>query len=79
MTTNHIEQLDAAFIRPGRIDYCLLFHPPDRQTQWECLKVLGEQYSQEHEAYLDAHPQQSIAAMQMHLFQCIMEDKDSIL
>lgn len=39
------------------------------------------QYKHEHEAYLDRHVDAglSIAGMQRHVFECIMEERTSIL
>lgn len=82
MTTNHITKLDSAFIRPGRIDYSLEFKFPGRQELAEALKVLGAKYESEHEKFLDeiAIPSNmSIALLQKHLFDCIMDEKDSIM
>lgn len=80
MTTNHITQLDAAFIRPGRVDISLEFKLPGREELHEALKVLGSDYEHEHEEFLDKHSKDmSIASLQKHLFECIMEEKKSIL
>ncbi len=79
LTTNHIERLDEALIRPGRVDSCIEFKLPGRQELKKALKTLGSQYHQEHETYLDRNLNISIACLQQHLFHCIMTNKLSIL
>ncbi|KAI9015981.1 hypothetical protein DFJ74DRAFT_757833 [Hyaloraphidium curvatum] len=41
MTTNHIERLDPALIRPGRIDVQVLF---DRASQWQAAELFRKFY-----------------------------------
>jgi hypothetical protein len=80
MTTNHIVKLDSAFIRPGRVDYVLEFKLPGREELHEALKVLGANYEHEHEEFLNkCDPSLTVAGLQKHLFECIIEDKESIL
>lgn len=79
MTTNHIHKLDSAFIRPGRVDCCVEFNLPGREELKSALTVLGSDYKHDHEEYLDRNPDISIAALQKHLFDCIMQEKTSIL
>lgn len=80
MTTNHKTKLDAAFIRPGRVDLELEFKLPGKDELREALKVLGADYAHEHEEFLEKHAKDmSIASLQKHLFECIMEEKKSIL
>ena len=80
MTTNYIDKLDAAFIRPGRVDLCLEFKLPGREELSLALKTLGSQYAPEHEEFLNKHCENmSIASLQKHLFECIMDNKQSIL
>lgn len=80
MTTNHITQLDDAFVRPGRVDLCLEFHLPGTDELRDALKVLGSEYSHEHEEFLIKHGKgMTIAQLQNHLFECVMGEKKSIL
>jgi len=80
MTTNHVTQLDSAFIRPGRVDLAIEFKLPGREELHEALKVLGSNYTHEHEEFLNNHTKDmSIAGLQKHLFECIMEEKKTIL
>lgn len=80
MTSNHLEKLDSAFIRPGRIDMILEFALPTINELRQALKVLGANYEHEHEEFLAKHgSNMSIAGLQKHLFECIMEEKKSIL
>jgi len=80
MTTNHITQLDEAFVRPGRVDVTVEFELVGKKQLKEALQVLGSQYAHEHEEFLNKHNTgMSIAALQKHLFDCIMEEKESIL
>jgi SpoVK/Ycf46/Vps4 family AAA+-type ATPase len=80
MTTNHVTKLDKAFIRPGRVDMCIEFNLPGKDELHEALKVLGEKYEHEHEEFLKRHTtDMSIAVLQKHLFECMMEEKKSIL
>jgi len=79
MTTNHIQKLDSAFVRPGRVDCCLEFALPGFPQLQKALQTLGPQFKSEHDEYLNRHPNISIAALQQHMFECIMEEKTSIL
>lgn len=80
MTTNHLDRLDEAFFRPGRIDCLSHFALPGRAEQLEALQVLGADFSHEHEEFLDRFGEGlSIAGIQQHLFNCIFEEKDTIL
>jgi len=80
MTTNHLSKLDKALVRPGRVDMCLEFEKATRDVLAQALKVLGEDYENEHEEFLNRHGDgMTIAELQKHLFDCIMEEKDSIL
>ena len=59
---------------------CIEFNLPGRDELHEALKVLGENYEHEHEEFLEKHTtDMSIAALQKHLFECMMEEKKSIL
>ncbi len=80
MTTNHVTKLDQAFVRPGRVDMCIEFNLPGKEELREALKVLGKNYEHEHEEFLEKHTtDMSIASLQKHLFECMMEEKKSIL
>jgi hypothetical protein len=79
MTTNHVQKLDSAFLRPGRVDCSVEFKMPGLTELRKALKTLGEQYEHEHEDYLKANPNLTIAAVQQHLFNCVMAEKTSIL
>ncbi len=80
MTTNHVTSLDSAFIRPGRVDLSLEFKLPGREELHGALKVLGANYIHEYEEFLNKHTtDMSIAGLQKHLFECMMEEKESIL
>lgn len=80
MTTNHIQQLDKAFIRPGRVDLSIEFGYPSRNELQEALMMLGPQYAHEHKEFLDKNIEGlTIAHLQKHLFDCIMEERASML
>jgi ATPase family associated with various cellular activities (AAA) len=79
MTTNHKMKLDDAFTRPGRVDCDVEFKLPGRSEMEACLKVLGSEFSHQHKEFLDSAGEMSIAALQKHLFDCIMEERKSIL
>lgn len=79
MTTNYIEHLDQAFMRPGRVDISVEFNLPTKVQLLEALNVLGSEYIHEHETYLELNKNISIAGLQQHLFECIMANKASIL
>ena len=81
MTTNHITKLDPAFMRPGRIDMSVEFSAPNREVLSDCLVSLGAQYSHEHTLFLDTFGDQikSIATLQKHLFDCIMDESPTIM
>jgi hypothetical protein len=81
MTTNHPERLDEALVRPGRVDLHVKFSPPGL-VEWRlCLQTLAERWPHEHEQYLarlEEHPA-TIPEIQRHLFECMIESRDSIL
>ncbi len=79
MTTNHISKLDAAFLRPGRIDNNILFDFPQRSDILEALNILACDYKHEHEIFIEHNQSMSIANIQKHLFDCIMNEAKSIL
>ena len=79
LTTNHRDQLDAALVRPGRVDLELEFHPPAREEVLMALRVLGAAYAAEHEAWANAHPEVTLAFVQRHLFECLMEERASMM
>lgn len=81
MTTNHIDTLDPAFMRPGRIDMCVKFSAPSREAVLQCLRSLGEKYAHEHDEFMTRYGDKisSIAALQKHLFDCIMDELPTIL
>ena len=83
MTTNHLEKLDSALIRPGRVDMIIKYHHPTLDQIKDALKVLAEDYVHEHEQFInkikDNLSMISIAKLQQFLFDCIIEEKKSIL
>jgi len=81
MTTNHVQKLDAAFLRPGRVDKCVESQLPKRAELQKALDVLASDFKHEHEAYLNSVPEEgmSIATLQKHLFDCVMSEKTTIL
>lgn len=80
MTTNHVLNLDPAFMRPGRVDCSVEFQLATRHELSQALNVLGEKWKHEHEEFLDTIGKDiSIAELQKHLFDCIMEERISIL
>ena len=80
MTTNHVTKLDAAFMRPGRVDFCLEFYPPGKEELKQALKVLAPQYAHEHNQFLEkCGDKMTIAALQYYIFECILEEKNTIL
>ncbi len=44
MTTNHIQKMDGAFIRPGRVDISIEFKMPGKEILKDALNVLAEEY-----------------------------------
>ncbi len=79
-TTNHRDKLDAAFLRPGRIDMELEFKPPGKDELRMALQTLGPQYAAEHEEFLEKHGAGiTIADIQRILFERIMEEKTTLL
>lgn len=79
ITTNHVEQMDPAMIRPGRVDSNVAFEQPSRATKLMALQRMGPKYALEHETYLDHNPNITIAEIQRHLFECAVENRDSML
>ena len=80
MTTNYLTKLDTAFIRPGRVDLNLEFKIPGKEEIKKALQMLGEDYAHEHDEFLEKYGEiMSIAELQKYLFECIMNNKKSIL
>ncbi len=80
MTTNHIMKLDPAFMRPGRVDCCVEFKLAGREELHQALKLLGKQYEREHEEFLNTDGKDmTIAELQKHLFDCMIEERESML
>lgn len=83
MTTNHIEKLDEALLREGRVDDIIQFEPATEKEWRNALLVLGEEWPHEHDAYIKElslrKEHTTIAFIQKHLFQCIMQKRPSIL
>ncbi len=80
MTTNHIETLDAAFLRPGRVDKFYAFTTPKEPELRSALMNLASEYLHEHDAYLaEVHNNVNINDIQKHLFDCIMSKSKTIL
>lgn len=83
VTTNHLEKLDHALIRPGRVDNIMHFDAPDEEGWRLALRTLGDKWPHEHDAYIKILSERghhtSIAELQRHLFECHMQDKDTIL
>lgn len=83
MTTNHIEKLDSAFVRPGRVDDIVHFKPAGVEEWRNAIQMLGDRWPHEHDAYLELLSERkthcSIADIQSHLFECLMEERESIL
>jgi chaperone BCS1 len=79
MTTNHIEKLDEAFVRPGRVDMCVKFDVPNENQIKDALTMMAADYKDEHEKFIYQNQGISIAALQKHLFECYIEKRTSIL
>jgi ATPase family associated with various cellular activities (AAA) len=80
MTTNYPQQLDQAFIRPGRVDKVVEFTMPTTNVKLDALKMLAPEYEKEHELFINMHGVgMSIAGIQQHVFQSIMQSKGTIL
>lgn len=83
LTSNHLERLDEALIRPGRVDVHIQFQQPERKQIEEALKMLGKRYVAEHEKFLttvcpDGASKISIASLQRYLFDCIQLGRESL-
>ena len=79
MITNFLEKLDEAFIRPGRVDCLVEFKPATVNDLRKALKVLAKDYEHEHEAFLIKNGHMSIPQLQKYLFECIMDERKTIL
>lgn len=53
MTANHVDKLDPAFVRPGRVDLLVEFKLPSRSNLLQCLNSLVPEFKHEHEEFLD--------------------------
>ncbi len=80
MSTNHPEKLDAALVRPGRVDARFHFGYPKRPEIQQALNVLAADWKHEHEEFLNAVGEGcSIARLQQYLFICKRLGRKSIL
>ncbi|KAJ3337880.1 hypothetical protein HDU93_000380 [Gonapodya sp. JEL0774] len=80
MTTNHLDKLEPALIRPGRVDFCAEITVPSREAVLEALRTLAPEYAHEHEEFVDRFAKGiTIAGVQKHIFDCLVEEKESIL
>ncbi len=84
LSTNHIEKInDSAFKRAGRIDQKVFFESAGPNEWRNALQILGEKWPHEHDAYIEQLQQKpdesSIADIQKHLFECLIDNRDSIL
>lgn len=81
MTTNHLDELDEALVRPGRIDVKINFQLPYLEQFKEALNVLAADYAHEHEEFINKMygKIKNIPELQKYIFECIMNDKKSII
>jgi hypothetical protein len=80
MTTNHLDKLDAAFTRDGRVDSSTCFGLPTRDEIKMALTKFAADFAHEHEAYLDNKAvDTTIAGVQAHIFRRILGKKGTIL
>lgn len=79
MTTNHIQKLDEALKREGRVDYQVEFTLPGPEQLRFALKTLAPQFAHEHEEFLRLNSGISIAGLQKRIFDRIMGKKNTIL
>jgi hypothetical protein len=79
MTSNHLPKLDPALVRAGRVDCLVEFHLPGVGELRLALQALAPDAAAEHEVYLERNPGQTIAELQQHLFNCMLEERASIL
>ncbi len=80
MTTNFVDKVDPALMRPGRVDCMLEFHLPGKAELRRALAVLAPDFAHEHDAFMETcDAEMSIAALQKWLFECVMSERKSIL
>lgn len=81
LTTNHSSHLDPALLRPGRIDMRVNFTCPGRAELTSALAVLGSEWKEEHESFLNstANLHLTVAMLQQYLFDCHSLERKSIL
>lgn len=79
MTTNHLDNLDPALIRPGRVDMYVKFDYPDVAQIRAALRILAKNFEHEHDEFIKNNSKMSIAEIQQHLFECHMDEKKTIL
>jgi hypothetical protein len=93
MTTNHVDKLDPALVRPGRVDMVVKFVYPTIKEIEDSLKHLASEFKHEHAQFLeqikpyirDPTKEQdtskifSIAGIQQYIFECILLERTSIL
>ncbi len=81
MTTNHPERLDGALTRAGRVDSHVRFGQPGLEHKRQLLQKLGSRWLTEHDEFLQREETQShsMAELQQHLFNCIKDERESLL
>lgn len=81
LTTNHVEQLDPALLRPGRVDCRVAFSTAKRPELAAAFDRLGKRWATEHTALLDAIDGKgvTIAAVQQFLFDAMMLDRATLM
>jgi len=83
LTTNHLDKLDSALVRPGRVDMLVQYYLPTIDNIKAALKILGSDYTEDHESFIDMIRNKmskiTIPKLQQYIFDCIMDEKKTIL
>jgi chaperone BCS1 len=80
MSTNHLDELDKALVRDGRVDELIEFGYPTVSNVKQCLARLVPENQHEFDEFIEKMPENiNFPVIQKHIFKMKYEDRTSIL